>query len=232
MTELLEREQAHVIHAPLIEIEPPESYTSLDEAIVRLEATRLVIFSSTNGVESFFQRLLSLGKDARSLANATVAAVGRATADALRSYGVIADLVPDRFHSAALLPLISGDLTGKRVVVVRAEEGNDEFLAALRARGADVHLAVAYRTVLSTSETLRAALARGGVDAITFTSGSTVESFFTLIGDERSLIEGVVLVAIGPVTSDAIRRHGVEPAIEAAEASVDSLVESLAAYYA
>lgn len=232
MTELLEREQAHVIHAPLIEIEPPESYTSLDEAIVRLEATRLVIFSSTNGVESFFQRLLSLGKDARSLANATVAAVGRATADALRSCGVIADLVPDRFHSAALLPLISGDLTGKRVVVVRAEQGNDEFLAALRARGADVHLAVAYRTVLSTSETLRAALARGGVDAITFTSGSTVESFFTLIGDERSLIEGVVLAAIGPVTSDAIRRHGVEPTIEAAEASVDSLVESLAAYYA
>ena len=79
------------------------------------------------------------GRDARALANATVAAIGPGTAAALAERGVIADIVPERFVAEALVEALAEvDVAGRPVLVARAAEARDvlpEALARARRRG-------------------------------------------------------------------------------------------------
>ncbi|MGH9421340.1 MAG: uroporphyrinogen-III C-methyltransferase, partial [Thermoanaerobaculia bacterium] len=210
---LFEESGATVIQFPTIEIAPPESYESLDRAID--ERFDWLVFTSVNGVTAFFARLFAKGKDVRSLSGARIACVGDTTAAALRGRGIAPDLVPEKFMSSALIPHFDADLHGVRIAVIRAAEGRDEFIDEMRGRGADVHLAVAYRTVpvAANADELH------DIDVVTFTSASTVDNFFTAHTD----IDGALLASIGPTTSDALRKHGRQPDIESPVASIQSL---------
>lgn len=234
---LLEESGAQVLQFPTIEIAPPESWDSLDRVIEALGDYQWVIFTSTNGVKSFFERLQEKGKDARALAGCMIAAVGDTTAADLKSRGIAADLVPEKFQSTALLPLLNADQRGVRTAVIRAAEGRDELIDELRKRGGTVDLALAYRTKAADYdiEELRQLIASDAVDVVTFTSASTVEHFFLkLTLEERARVNAqAILASIGPTTSEAIRRHGKSADIEATTASVqalhDAIVENLAA---
>jgi uroporphyrinogen III methyltransferase/synthase len=221
---LLQDAGADVLQFPTIEIAPPESWDSLDIAVD--EKFDWLVFTSTNGVAAFFSRLLAKGKDVRALAGTKIAAVGSATAGDLRARGVLPDLVPERFISTELLPLMAADQHGVRTAVVRAAEGRDELLDELRRRGGEVHLAVAYRTIAvdTNLDELRALIDAGDVDIVTFTSASTVDNFFAKLTPGRAL-----LASIGPTTSEAIRKHGHQPGIEAANATVAALRDAIVA---
>jgi uroporphyrinogen III methyltransferase / synthase len=210
---------ATVIEFPTIAIAPPESFASLDRGID--ERFDWLIFTSANGVAAFFERLFAKGRDVRALAGTRVACVGETTAFALRARGLAPDLVPEKFMSSALIPLFDGDQKGVRIAVIRAAEGREEFVEEMRRRGADVHLAVAYRTmpVAANTDELH------DIDAVTFTSASTVGNFFAAIGDQS--IDGALLASIGPMTSEAIRKHGREVGVEAANASVQALRDAV-----
>lgn len=217
---------ADVLQFPTIEIEQPADYTSLDQVIEG--KYDWIIFTSSNGVNSYFDRLLSKGKDARVLAGVKVACIGDATARDLRGRGINPDLVPERFISTALLPHLAADQTGIKTAVIRAEAGRDELIDELRRRGGEVDLAVAYRTVGADYDLdeLRKLIADRKVDIVTFTSGSTVEHFYEkLTAEERAAVNGQALIAsIGPTTSDAIRRYGKEPDVVAANPTIDELL--------
>ncbi|HEY2094541.1 MAG TPA: uroporphyrinogen-III C-methyltransferase [Thermoanaerobaculia bacterium] len=235
---LLEDSGAQVLQFPTIEIGAPESTTSLDGVIGALGEYTWLVFSSTNGVKFFFERLTQKGKDTRALAGRKVAAVGDTTAAELRLHGVNPDLTPDKFQSIALLPHFEGDQTGVRFAVIRAAEGKDDLIEALQKRGAQVDLAVAYETRAADFDLaeLREWIASDSIDAVTFTSGSTVDHFFAkLATEERAKVNAhAVLASIGPVTSEAIRRYGKAPDVEAANAGVqalhDAVVERLAPF--
>jgi len=218
---LLEESGAQVVQFPTIEIVAPASYQSLDRVIAAASDYQWMIFSSTNGVDAFFQRLHERGKDARALSRVMIAAVGETTASDLRSHGIEPDLVPPKFQSAALLPLLERDQHGIRTAIVRAEEGRDDLIEELRKRGGEVDLAVAYRTRAVTGDPSML----DGADAITFTSASTVDHFFEAIG-QRS-VNGARLASIGPITSDALRRWKREPDAEAEKATVASLHDAV-----
>ncbi len=222
---LFEDSGAAVVEFPTIEIGPPSSYAALDRSID--ETWDWLIFTSANGVEAFFDRLFSKGRDVRSLSASRVAAVGEPTAAALRSRGLIADLVPEKFLSSALLPLLARDQRGIRTAVVRAAEGRDELIEELRSRGGDVHLAVAYET--------RAVAADPAVlediDVVTFTSASTVDNYFSMIAKNVAAVHRGLFASIGPVTSDAIKRHDRTPEIEAPQATVQSLHDAVVAHF-
>lgn len=222
---LFEDSGAAVVEFPTIEIGPPSSYAALDRSID--ETWDWLIFTSANGVEAFFDRLFSKGRDVRSLSASRVAAVGEPTAAALRSRGLIADLVPEKFLSSALLPLLARDQRGIRTAVVRAAEGRDELIEELRSRGGDVHLAVAYET--------RAVAADPAVlediDVVTFTSASTVDNYFSMIAKNVAAVHLGLFASIGPVTSDAIKRHDRTPEIEAPQATVQSLHDAVVAHF-
>lgn len=226
---LLEDSGAQVLQFPTIEIAPPESFDALDRAI----AARYdwLIFTSINGVQFFFERLFANGKDARALTSAKIAAVGQATADALRARGIAPDVMPERFISTELLPLLAEDQRGIRTAIIRAEEGRDELPQELRRRGGEADLVVAYRTVAAEYDLdeLRTLIATDSIDAITFTSASTVDHFFAkLSDDERARVLGRAVVAsIGATTSEAIARYGRTPDVVAPAATVQALHDAL-----
>jgi uroporphyrinogen III methyltransferase / synthase len=211
---------ATVIEFPTIAIAPPESFESLDRSID--ERFDWLVFTSANGVATFFERLFAKGRDVRALAGTRVACVGETTASALRARGLAPDLVPEKFMSSALIPLFDADQKGARIALIRAAEGREEFVEEMRRRGADVHLAVAYRTmpVAANADELH------DIDVVTFTSASTVDNFFATIGGQS--IDGALLASIGPMTSEAIRKHGREVGVEAANASVQALCDAVA----
>jgi uroporphyrinogen III methyltransferase / synthase len=199
---------AGVVEAPAIAIEPL-AFEQPD-----LAAFDVVCLTSANGVE----RLLA--GDVRALHGVTVAAVGRATADALAARGVIADVVPQQAVSDAM-PEALGDLAGKRVLVATAEGARTALPDGLRARGASVEVLHLYRTL---REPVDAAAVLAG-DLVTFTSSSTVENLLEALSpQQRGTLRAV---SIGPITSQALRGHGVEPLVEADPHDVDGLVEAV-----
>jgi uroporphyrinogen III methyltransferase / synthase len=228
---LLEESGAQVLQFPTIEIAPPDSWESLDTVVDKLADYQWVIFTSTNGVKAFFERLNRKGRDARALAGCRIAAVGETTAADLQSRGIVPDLVPPKFQSTALLPLLAADQKDVRTAVVRAAEGRDELIDELRKRGGTVDLAIAYQTKAADYDIkeLRELIANGEIDAVTFTSASTVDHFFSkLSADERARVNSqAVLASIGPTTSEAIRRYGKPPDIEAKNASVQALHDAV-----
>ena len=214
---LFEESGATVIQFPTIEIAPPESFDSLDAAVDK--RFDWLVFTSVNGVTAYFERLFAKGLDVRALSGTRIACVGETTAAALRSRGIAPDLVPDKFMSTALIPHFDADQSNVRIAVIRAAEGRDEFIDEMRKRGAEVHLAVAYRTVpvALNSDELH------DIDVVTFTSASTVDNFFA----SAPSIDGALLASIGPTTSDALRKHGRQPDIEASTASIQALHDAV-----
>jgi len=228
LVQLLADSGANVLQFPTIQTVPPESFQSLDRVIAG--KYDVLVFTSANGVRAFFERLRS---DARSLAGTRIAAVGDTTADELRRNGIVADLVPEKFQSIALLPLLAKDQHGVRTAVIRAAEGSDDLIDELRRRGGDVDLGIAYRTVAVDADLaeLRELIASDGIDIVTFTSGSTVSNFFDMLTpDERGRVfDRATIASIGPVTTEAIKRYGRPPDVEASTASVQSLHDALIA---
>jgi uroporphyrinogen III methyltransferase/synthase len=226
---LLEDSGANVLQFPTIEIAPPTSFDSLDAAI--RGAYDWLVFTSTNGVAAFFDRLFTLGKDVRSLANTKIAAVGQSTAADLRARGIAPDVIPERFISTELLPLLPRDQHGIRTAVIRAAEGNDELLDELRRRGGTVDLAIAYRTLAADVDlpALRTLIASDAIDIVTFTSASTVDNFFAKLtdGERTRILQRATLVSIGEKTSAAIRKHGKEPDIVAGNATIQALHDAV-----
>lgn len=224
---LLEDSGADVLQFPTIEIVPPADFDSLDVAVD--EKFDWLIFTSTNGVQSFFERLFAKGKDVRALAGTKIAAVGQSTAEDLRRRGINPDVVPERFISTELLPLLAEDQRGIRTAVVRAEEGREELLDELRRRGGEVHLAVAYRTVAVAEglEELRASL--DAIDVVTFTSASTVDNFFGKLSEDerRRVLTRATIASIGATTSEAIRKYGKEPDVVAEKATIQALHDAV-----
>ena len=161
---------AEVVEAPAIRIEPL-AVTAPDPA--RYD---LICLTSPNGVGLLFERLREAGRDARSLAGATVAAIGPGTAAALRAHGVIADVVPERFVAESLVEALA-DVPVTRALVARAAKARDVLPVALRERGAEVDVLALYETVAEPlDEPTRAAVE--SADYVTFTSSSTVEFLF------------------------------------------------------
>lgn len=227
----LEEAGAVVLQFPTIEIVPPSSLASLDRVIEETGLYQWLIFTSQNGVRSFFDRLREKRLDSRALSEARIAAVGDSTASELGKYGILADLIPDKFQSEALLPLLPGDMNGIRVALIRAESGREDLIEGIQARGGRVDLAVAYRSVprYDFAEELRELIREKLIDVVTFTSSSTVENFFSaLSADERTaLLSRAIVASIGPVTSRTLRELGVEVGVEASAASVASLSEAI-----
>ena len=111
---------------------------------------------------------------------------------------------------------------GIRTAIVRAAQGREELIDELRRRGGEVDLAIAYETRRVTT----AAAELHDIDIVTFTSGSTVNNFFEVLPDKKAL-DGALLASIGPTTSEAIRRHGRQPDIEAPAATIAALCDSI-----
>jgi uroporphyrinogen-III synthase len=187
------------------------------------------VFTSATGVRAAFARAGVLKSAAWS--NARFAAIGPATARALRRSGVDVDFVPDSYVGEALADGLP-DVAGRRVLLLRAQDGRDVLRDRLLARGAQVRDVAAYTTRAMPLGVDALAALRAGVDAITFTSPSIVEHVVAALGaDAGALLSRAAVVTIGPITSDAVRKRGLDVAAEARVATLDGLVAALAAHF-
>ncbi len=198
---------------------------ALDRAILAVAGGEFewVAFASANAVRYWFERARAMGFDARAV-RAQVAAVGPGTAAALEARGIVPSLVPARHTGTALARAFPAG-TG-RVLVPRTTIATPDLVEGLRARGWTVRPVAAYRTirVRSLPAEARRALRAGQVDAVAFTSASTVDGFLRLA---RDLVNGPRVVAIGPETARAARARGLRVDAVARPHTLDGLIGAL-----
>ncbi|MGO8719630.1 MAG: uroporphyrinogen-III synthase [Acidobacteriaceae bacterium] len=229
----LEENGAAVLAIPAIEIIPPDSYASLDAAMWNAKKYQWLVVTSANGADVLAQRLKALGVGSGVLGDLKIAAIGPATARGLGEMGLHVDEVPKQSIAESLVESLRDQVGGKNVLLVRAKVARDVLPEELRQAGATVDVVDAYQTVVpaSSSEALRLVFAAPSQlpDAVTFTSSSTVTNFFRLLHEANIAAWPATMAAasIGPITSQTLRHHGIEPAVEAAEYTIPGLVAAL-----
>lgn len=205
------------VPAIAIELDPPDG--DLDAAARILGTYAWVVITSANGARAILGAAERIGTDLRV---PSWAAIGPVTRRVLEAAGIAVDLQPSRSERTALaleLPVTPGD----RVLVVRGDHADEGLPAALRARGAEVDDVIAYRTreaPEASRSLLRDARADGPIDAVVFTSGSTVRGLVTIARAEGLDVASIPSVSIGPATAAAARDAGfsvlaISPAPEA-----------------
>lgn len=208
---------AEPIVFPTIRLEPADP-APLDAAIRDLDGFDWVIFTSRRGVEALFARLDALRRPAADVARRKVAAIGPATAAALRERGIAPALVPHQYVAEAILAEI-GDVRGRRVFLPRADIARKALAEGLAAKGATVVEVAAYRTVGAGDP----APALDDVDAVTFTSSSTVRHFV----ESGAAVGHARVVCIGPVTAATAGELGLTVHAIADEYTEDGLIQAL-----
>lgn len=236
LEELLAAAGARVTILPTIAIAPVEDTSALDGALGRLPDYDWVVLTSVNGVRAVAERLRALGRTWDVRGGARVAVIGPATARALAAAaGVAADYMPREYVAEAIAAGL-GDLAGRRVLLLRADIARRALAEDLRAAGASVDEVAAYRTVVAPpeGELVRAIFATPAnrPDAVTLTSSSTVQGLARGLEAAglrpREALAGIALAAIGPITAQTLREHGLEPTVVADEYTIQGLVEALA----
>lgn len=223
---------AEVFEFPTIHIEPADDYRQLDAALESLANYSWLIFTSVNGVEYFFRRLKEKGQDIRELKGLKLCAIGPATAYALEELQLRIDYVPGEYRAEAIIEgLGQQGIKGQRVLIPRAEKAREVLPDELAKLGAKVEVVPAYKTVKASGNTeeLRELFSQKRVQLVTFTSSSTVNNFVELLGKENlaSLMEGVIVASIGPITAKTAEKHGLVSQIMPQDYTIPALVGAI-----
>jgi uroporphyrinogen III methyltransferase/synthase len=238
MAEKIIEQGGYPVLFPTIQIGPPDDFGPLDRAIGEVGTYDWIVFTSVNGVERFFQRFFEIREDIRDMAGPRIGAIGPVTAGALRKRGLKVDLLAKEFIAEGVLAaLTDGDIKGKRFLIPRAEKARETLPEGIAARGGHVDVVTVYKTGVPDNADLaqvRDLLKEKRVDAVTFTSSSTVTHLLEMLGRDQvpELLDGIAVASIGPVTSGTLRENGFPVHTEASEYTIDGLVKALADYFA
>lgn len=210
-----------VVLLPAIGIAPPADPLPLMAAARSCERYDWIVFSSVNAVEAFTAHLTALPRS-------RIATVGAATRAAAERAHLAVSLTPDEYIAEALVAAFAReDLRGRRILIPSAAVTRDLIAPALRARGADVDVVEAYRNVVpeDTAQRAHEIFREPFPDCVAFASSSAVANLIGLVGVES--LRRSRLASIGPATSATIRKHGLKPAAEAAEHTIEGLVNAV-----
>jgi uroporphyrinogen-III synthase/uroporphyrinogen III methyltransferase/synthase len=222
---------AEPVEVPVLEIRPPASFEPLDAALRQLDGYDWLILTSANAAKALAERAAALGVELGQPARLKVAAVGEATAAAVRKAGLQVTYMPEAYVAESLVEGLRARAAAMKILVVRAAVARDVIPDALQAAGAEVEVVDAYQNLLpeTASEQLRRAVAEG-LDAATFTSSS---SAIHLAEATRRAglawpLEAVLAISIGPITSQTLRELGWPPAAEAEPFDIPGLIAAVA----
>lgn len=205
---------AEVIELPSITPELIEPNPALDAALK--EKYDWLALTSPTGVEMLLEHFKRAKIDIRNLYGVKLAAIGSATAERMKSFGLVVDLVPETYSGAALGKALAAQ--GGRVLLARAKEGSPELTEALKEAGMEYTDIPLYKTFFAKED--MSWLEDGSIDYITFTSASTVHGFMQRT---KGRIHGLA-VCIGAATERAAHSYGMET-VTAKTASIASMTE-------
>lgn len=227
LVSLLAARGIDAVHVPTVEIVPASPGSPLDQTLQSLAGADWLVITSANGATAIGDRLSALGVAIP--ASTRVAAVGPATAGALRRLGITVHHVPTEFRTVEIANGL-GDVTGRRVVLARADAATPHLRQALAARGAVVEEVVAYLTLegpTASRDQMATALSRG-IDGIAFTSGSTVRGLRALVRPADAWrVTSLPAYCIGPVTAKAAREAGFSVPVVAQEHTAAGLAAAI-----
>lgn len=223
---------------PVIETVMPQDEgkkAQIAAAFKQLAAYDWVFFTSVNGVEFFWRHLAEQKVDLRALYRARIGAVGPATAAALGERGVVAEQLPGEFNAEGLLAAFGPELKpGQKVLLPRGDLARAWLPDKLRELGLEVTEIDTYETVAAgeDDDELLKLLEEKRIDAVTFTSSSTVRNFIGILkrmghADPLPLLSGVKIACIGPVTERTAVEAGLTPGLMPEEATIEALVQEL-----
>jgi uroporphyrinogen III methyltransferase / synthase len=239
LIEMLEERGAEAIPAPAIRIAPPQETAALEQAAAEAGQFDWIVFTSGNAVDSFMDRLLAVS-DVRDLKGVRICTIGPTTASRLARYGIRVDLMPPEFRAEAVVEALkgSGNLKGRRFLIPRADIARDLLAEELRNAGADVTDVVAYRTIPAAVERdagpdIYRMLLDRQIDAVTFTSASTVRNFVSMLGRDQAidLLGGTIVASIGPVTAEAAQQLDIATNVMPARYTIPDLVDALVEHF-
>lgn len=240
LVDALEELGADVILTSSIRIVAAEDQEAVDRVCAQAGTFDWIVFASANAVEHFMRRLMAGPRDVRELKDVKLCAVGPATADRLASYSLKVDLIPAEYQAEGVADAIRahGDIARTRILLPRGDVGRELLADQLREGGADVVEVVAYRTIADVREAagdrdVYRMLLDKQIDAVTFTSPSTVRNFVRLIGEEPAadLLRTTVVASIGPVTAEAAQRFGIDTTVMPANYTARDLVRALVDHF-
>lgn len=231
---------AESVELPTTQVVPVVDPGPLDRAITRLASPEAsyplrddwIIFTTTNSVFFFFDRLLALGHDVRVLAGVKLGAVGRATAQALRKYGLQADFGPP-YTNRAIAAEVSRS-AGRRVLLPYSNAELPALVESLQAQGAAVEMVMTYAIRSAEPDVIGlAALLGREVDVATFISPSGLTGLATILNGRKlpDVLAPLTVACIGPATADTAHALGVRVDLVAKKHTVDGLIETLLEWY-
>jgi uroporphyrinogen-III synthase len=226
---------AQVIEIPFIEIRKPRSYRPLDSALKAISDYGWLILTSVNGVDALATRMKKLRITATDLKHLRIAAIGPATADRIKAFGLAVAVVPEQYVAESVVKALRGRVKGKRVLLARAKVARDVIPRELRSMGAHVDVVEAYQTIRShvSRKSLRALMddPKRRPHVIVFTSSSTVRNFMALLGGRSRPahinLDGIKLASIGPVTSATLQEYGLAKYVEAKTFTIPGLIKAI-----
>jgi len=234
LSRLFSERGAQPVELPVIDIQAIADTEEVDRAISSLEHYDWIVFTSANGVSSFFRRLYELKLDARVFKGLKIGVIGPATAKALETRGIIPDYLPEVYTSQGfLVGLNRQDVTGQRFLLPRADIADKELAVAISQLGAEVHEVTVYRTVpvITVVSQVKEMLLSREIDVITFTSSSTVTNLAALFNEGELAVSKAKIACIGPKTADTAASAGLEVDIVASENTIPGLVTAIEKYF-
>jgi uroporphyrinogen III methyltransferase/synthase len=241
LTERLEAVGAEVVQAPTFRITAADDPEALDRAAASVDEYQWIVFEAASAVTRLLSALTRGPRDLRALGSVRICAIGPSTAERLQHAGIKPDLVVPEVGAESIGEAIDayGSLSGARVLIVRPDHIRGVLSEDLERRGAGVTDLVAYRTAAAppdspAAQELYRQLLDNRIDAVTFTSPTSVRRFATLIGEEQAadLLNTTTVAAIGPVTAAAVMALCNRAPLVADRYTVDGLVDTLVAHFA
>lgn len=188
-----------------------------------------LVFTSTNGVESFLQGLFDLNKDFRILANKKIICIGPATANEFTKRGIKPDFVPDTYVAESLVKYFESEICDGKIAILRAAEARNTLPDSLQKMGKATDIISLYKTELTNTEDpeLIELIKNKKIDFVTFTSSSTVKGFLKLISNSGIELETIPAAAIGPITAETATSAGMTMKCIAKKFTIDGLIDEI-----
>ena len=220
MSQALRKLGADVIEYPVIDI------VKIDAAKDKLcrkgfiDRFTDIIFTSVNGVEIFFEYILSSGLDARNLSGKRIIPIGKMTSNKLLQFGIKADTVPDIYQAEGILEKLDADLSGRKFLLPRAKNARKLLLEEIKKRKGEAEEVILYEAAAPDPIF---DIQEEKIDAICFTSTSTVVNFCK----NNSGHKDTKIFAIGKITAKSASENGFNDIETSEDATIDSMVEKI-----
>jgi len=215
---------ANVCEMSLIAIKEIE--IEKEKLLSELNDSTHILFTSSNGVNIFFEQIKRYGIDIRNLYNKKICVIGSGSGEALNKYGVNADFIPSKFDSKSFLDEILPKL-GKdsKVLMLRAKIGSDVLPKGLKSAGIAFSDIPVYDTIIDHRKKFELNKDMENFDYVVAASASGAKALVEMIEDKKMLSGKVV--SIGPVTTKALVELGIENIITAKRYDVEGIIDAI-----